>query len=186
MKKVYKNRLPKNTEVSNIDTEVVNGEVVVKIELEEKFNPKDGDFLVSSDGNVFIYTGLSTPISYGAYCGVNSNDDIDICHPLSSGWTPREGCRFATPREKSTFLKRLESEKYFRWDSKSKELVTTRWRAYDGESYYYIDSGGNVRMGTEWHTSDDNKRYEAGNYCRFEDELVPYAKQVKEIYKKLT
>lgn len=44
---------------------------------------------------------------------------------------------------------------------------------------------GNVRVDTDYYTSTDNERYEAGNYCRFEDELVPYARQVKEIYKKL-
>lgn len=45
MKKVYKNKLPKNTEVLNIFSRVENGEIVVEIDLKETFQPKFGDIV---------------------------------------------------------------------------------------------------------------------------------------------
>lgn len=73
MKKVYKNRLPKNTEVLNVNTKVVNGEVVVTIELKDRFQPKDGDFLIDADGDIFIYSDAKTQNSnfYSCYCGTH-------------------------------------------------------------------------------------------------------------------
>lgn len=56
MKKKYKNRLPKGAEVKGYIAHVENGEIIVEVELKDKFLPKDGDFLVSSLGNVFIYS----------------------------------------------------------------------------------------------------------------------------------
>lgn len=54
MKKTYKNQLLKGMEVESTNVRVENGEVVVDVELKEKFHPKDGDFLVDNDGDVFI------------------------------------------------------------------------------------------------------------------------------------
>lgn len=184
MKKVYKNKLPKNTEVSNIDTEVVNGEVVVTIELKDRFQPKDGDFLIDADGDIFIYSDAKTQNSnfYSCYCGTQHGK---IRAAFCYNWVDKNGCRFATPEEKDAFIIRLEKEYHKCWNAEKKELEIVRWRACYGEPYYYIDSSGNVRVATDYYTSTDNERYEVGNYCRFGDELVPYAKQVKEIYKKL-
>lgn len=45
MKKVYKNKLPKNTEVLNIFSRVENGKIVVEVNLKETFQPKFGDIV---------------------------------------------------------------------------------------------------------------------------------------------
>lgn len=45
MKKIYKNRLPKDKEVKNTNVRVENGDVVVEVELKDKFEPKSGDIV---------------------------------------------------------------------------------------------------------------------------------------------
>lgn len=183
MKKTYRFTLPQNKEVENTNLRVENGEVIVDIELKERFEPKDGDFLVSSRGKVFIYTGLSTRIRYGAYCGVNSNNNIDICHPLSSGWTNKEGCRYATPEEKADFLKRLEGEKHLRWNAEKKCLEDTRWKPKKGESYFWVNGIGNINKSDNL-TAIDLFRIMANNCFKTEDAAKIYADKFKEMLRK--
>lgn len=102
MKKTYRYRLPQNKEVICTDVRVENGEILVDVELEEKFEPKDGDFLVSGHGCTFIYSDMKAKdkFTYSSYCG-----DYRICGGISiefsNNWTLKKGCRFATPRRKS-------------------------------------------------------------------------------------
>lgn len=51
MKKTYVNRLPKNMEASSVNAKVVDGEIIVEVEMEEKFQPMFGDIvrIVPSD-----------------------------------------------------------------------------------------------------------------------------------------
>lgn len=93
--------------------------------LEDIFNPKDGDFVSTKDGRVFIHNGRGTEFQYGAYCGVNTGNKIIINDPLLSGWTGQNGCRFATEEEKQNFLDRLEIELGKRWNAETKQLEDT-------------------------------------------------------------
>ena len=54
MKKKYRNKLPKGAEVKGFNAYVENGEIIVNVELKEKFNPKDGGFLIDADGDIFL------------------------------------------------------------------------------------------------------------------------------------
>lgn len=123
MKKTYKNRLPKNMEASSINAKVVDGEVIVEVEMEERFQPKDGDFLVSKWDCVFIYSNKKPRdnSAYSSYCGVSRVTNI-ISLEFSDNWIYKEGCRYATPEEKVDFLKRLEKEWNKRWNTKKKCL----------------------------------------------------------------
>lgn len=83
MKKIYKNQLPKNMEVSSTNVRVENGEVIVDVEFKEKFEPKDGDFLTSSKGEIFIYSDKQPNVegSCCSYCGLfvfNQEDKFGI------------------------------------------------------------------------------------------------------------
>lgn len=122
MEKTYKFMIPQNKEVESTKVRVENGEMFVDVEFKDKFHPKDGDFLSSSRGNVFIYNGKYTNIQYGAYIGIDAYNTIIKCNPLSAGWTIKEGCRFATPEEKSSFLERLEKECHKTWNVEKKCL----------------------------------------------------------------
>lgn len=146
MKRKYVNRLPKGAEVKGYIAHVENGEIIVEVELKDRFQPKDGDFLVSSTGNVFIYSDEKAQNDnlYCCYCGVFQSSKLILTH-FSNCWTKKEGCRFATPKEKADFLKRLETEERLRWNADNKKLEPIRWKPKNGEKFYYIDVNGKVR-----------------------------------------
>ena len=183
MGKTYKFTLPQNKEVENTNVRVENGEVLVEVEFKEKFEPKDGDFLSTEDGRVFIYNNRYTSVQYGAYCGVDIYNNLIISDsPLLSGWTGKKGCRYATPEEKADFLKRLESEKHLRWNAEKKCLEDIRWKPNNGDYYFFVDSDGRIkrtRNVAHW----DVMRANINNCFPTEEAAQPYVDKIKEIFK---
>lgn len=186
MKKRYKFQLPQNKEVKGTNVRVENGEILVDVEFEEKFEPKDGDFLVSCRGGIFICSiTKSTWNSYGAYCGVNSLGDIIISENHSMFlWTPKDGSRYATEQEKAEFLERLEKELHKRWNAETKQLENIRWMPKAGDIYWFISYGGDVGR-TAFSEIDffDRSRISANNCFKTKEAAQPYAEQIKEILK---
>lgn len=56
MKKTYKYQLPQNKEVKGTNVRVENGEILVDVEFEEQFEPKDGEqyWFIEDDGSVSL------------------------------------------------------------------------------------------------------------------------------------
>lgn len=184
MGKTYKFTLPQNKEVENTNVRVENGEVLVEVEFKEKFEPKDGDFLSTEDGRVFIYNSRYTSVQYGAYCGVDIYNNLIISDsPLLPGWTGKKGCRYATPEEKADFLKRLEGEKHLRWNAEKKCLEDIRWRAEDGDEYFYVGFDYIVRNRIDERQVSANENYRNHNYFRTFEAAQKVADQIKEILK---
>ena len=184
MKRKYVNRLPKGAEVTGFNAYVENGEIIVNVELKEKLSPKDGDFLVSSKGCVFIYSDKEAklPSLYCCYCG-EYRSHLGILTTFSDNWTEKNGCRFATPEEKSAFLEKLESEAHLRWNAETKKLEPIRWRADKDCTYYYVDERGNVLGCNDTRGCASDSRYSCGNYFKTREVARPYADQIKEIFK---
>lgn len=109
-------------EVTSTSVRVENGNVFVDIELKEKFEPKDGDFVVTNNGCIFIYnsnySGLCKENSSGFHVGVDAFGDIVI----NDGGVFSRPERLATEQEKSTFLKRIEKELNKKWNPETKKL----------------------------------------------------------------
>lgn len=182
MKKKYRNRLPKGAEIKGYIAHVSDGEIIVEVELKDKFEPKDGDFLIDADGDIFICSNAYTQNSnfYSCYCGTHHGK---IRAAFCYNWVDKEGCRFATPEEKADFLKRLETEEHQRWNAETKKLEPIRWRADKGATYYYVDERGNVLACGDTHGCADDWRYFFGNYFRTREAAYPYAEKMKELFK---
>lgn len=118
MKKTYKNTLPKGLKVEDVNVRVENGEVVVDVYFD--LYPKDGDFLASKKGSIFIYKPTDTSDSYGCYCACLEDGDILI--KGSSDWALKVECRYATPAEKSVLLELLERKYRKKWNPEKKCL----------------------------------------------------------------
>lgn len=163
MKKTYRNRLQKGMEVENTNIRVENGEVLVEVEFKDKFEPKDGDFLHDKyyDITVIYKETSKTGIGFGM----------------------TKDFRYATPEEKSAFLKRLESEAHLRWNAETKKLEPIRWRAAVFEEFCYVDSHGDVCYRTDDLDDCSNNFYDIGNYFRTEEAAQKVADQIKEIFK---
>lgn len=185
MKKTYKNTLPKGMEVVETDLRIENGQLVVDVEFKEKFEPKDGDFLVSGETNhVFIYS--SKPAIIGAYvcncyCGINSENRV-IIETLNVGWTYKDDCRYATPEEKEYFLERLEKECGKRWNAETKQLEDVRWRPKKWERYYYIDFKCEVKE-TVNNSHVGELAIDVNNCFKTAEAAQPYADKMKEMFK---
>lgn len=184
MKKKYRNKLPKGAELKGYTAHVENGEIIVEVELKDKFEPKDGDFLVSSLGNVFIYSDKKAKYDnyYCCYCGEYDINGPVLTH-FSNAWTIKTDCRFAMPKEKDNFLKRLETEEHLRWNADTKKLEPIRWRADKGATYYYVDERGNVLACGDTHGCADDWRYFFGNYFKTRDAAKPYAEKMQELFR---
>lgn len=185
MKKTYVNKLPKGMEVENTEVQVKNGELTVSVYFKNSFNPKDGDFLVSATGNVFIYSDKDAVDSniYSSYCGMYAENDSSISTKFSNNWTFKEGCRFATSTEKSSFLKRLEREYNKKWNPETKQLEDIRWRAKKGEEYYTINGALDVVGEFAGACHHEDVLYNRGNYFRTVEAAQKVVDQIKEIFK---
>lgn len=121
MKRVYKNKLPKDMEVNNTNIRIENGELIIDVEFKKKLQPKDGDFLVSRLEGTFIYSNkkATNASTYSCYCG---EFDGEIFTEFSDSWTPKTDCRYATIEEKEAFLEKLEKEYNKKWNAEKKCL----------------------------------------------------------------
>lgn len=182
MKRTYVNRLPKNEEVKNTDVKIENGKLIVEVEFEDKFQPKDGDFCVSDAGFIFIVHNtynVGRQMRAFSYIGESDNNK-EIFKNLT--YTINNG-RYATPEEKESFLERLEKECGKRWNAETKELEDIRWRAKKGETYFYVDNCALVTTHGETFNMIDNIRYDLCNYFRYYESAQKVADQIKEIFK---
>ncbi len=55
-----------------------------------------------------------------------------------------------------------------------KETKPPRWRAEEGNIYYFISDVGEISVSTEYHVMFDNFRYNTGNYFSTEKEAKQY------------
>lgn len=178
MKKEYKFDLPKGKEVKSTNVRVEKGKVILECEFENEFNPKDGDFCISDTGLIFINKKYCNGSSQ-SYIGINSYGKISL---VSCFYQIMKNGRFATQKEKSTFLKRLEKEYNKRWNPKEKKLEDIRWRPRVGETYYYINGAG-VVCETQYTSVVDEEYFNVYNCFKTKKDAQPYSDQIKEIFK---
>ena len=185
MEKVVKIALPKGKETTDVKVKVSEKELIVTYSLKEKFSPKDGDFLISSSGNIFIYSGRKSCSYFGAYVGVGYEGDIVVKNASDTQWTQKDGCRYATDREKADFLERLKKEHNLAWNEETKKLETIRWRAGMAEVYYHIVEATEpvIAKSFESRCMIDDSLHASGNYFRTREAAKKVADQIKEILK---
>ena len=277
MRKKLSIDLPKRKEAKNVSYKVIDGKLEVSYDLEDKFEPKDGDFLCA-ENDVFIYNGIQGKDSFGAYIGVKKSGKIDFPLTMDS-WTEKEVCRYATKEEKEAFLARLERDFKLRWNTKkkhfeevytpkfgdivkvtfndincfkrnymiciypdkpnipdddffdiafidmmgnyidaekgsnrdaiitrasieeekelfdklveagkkwnpdTKQLEDIRWRAKEGEGFYFVNSQLDIMRMLDGRYTADEEQYKKGNYFRTPEAAQKVADQIKEIFK---
>lgn len=117
-------RLPKDKVANNIQARYVDGEIQVRYDIADKFEPKDGDFLTrEKDSIVVIYKDTDYSGGVVSYAGGCCKSKGHISTRTDTGWGYTENYRPATFSETFDFLVRLENEYGKAWDSKNKKLV---------------------------------------------------------------
>lgn len=180
MRKKYNIRIPKGKEVKNVKTNIVNGNIKVSFDLEDVFDPKDGDFVTDFDGDVFIVKDTNDYDIRDCYVGYSKLTGFKF--DIVSWARPK---RYSTMQEKQSFLERLKNEWGKRWNPETKKLEDIRRRAKENELYYYLIVGNPtiVKNMADTHLLFDDARYESGNYFRTYEAAKKVADQIKEIFK---
>lgn len=162
--------------------------VVFEQKKEEKWVPKDGDIYTTSKDGVGIYSGRYK--AYGdiipAYCGLRKdgalcirNDEIDG----DSGFGDFMEIRPATDAEKRRLFDAL-AKRGKRWNAETKRIEDLpRWRAKEGERFYYVYIDGSVFDDTDNNCSSDNSRYESCNYFKTREAAERTAEKIRKIFK---
>lgn len=179
--------LPKDCKVSDINTTVKDNYIVVEYipEKREKFIPKDGDIIFTETCNcvckwVSIFKEeIDRHIQ--TYCDISIPDD-SYASTFEGSLCARDDVkemRIATENEKQILFDFLKS-KGLKWNKEEKKVEKSRWRAKEGENYYYITDNG-VICGIDDGFNIDNNRYASGNYFKTTSEAEKYAEKIKKL-----
>ena len=154
-----------------------------EVNVEEKFQPKDGDIIAFG---MVLYN-----LSVGIFHRFADDDDTheDYVTLSSNGIHFNEGCwvtenmRPATEAEKLRLFDAL-AKKGKRWNAEKKCIEDLpRWRAKANETYYFIAIDVEVMDDIEDGGCVDDACYSAGNYFKTREAAERVAKQIREIFK---
>ena len=91
--------------------------------------------------------------------------------------------RPATEEEKKMFSDALK-ERGLRWNAEEKKVEKLpRWRANDGEKYFFINENTDVQTATEGYFMCDENMYIVSNYFKTEEAAERVAEEIREIFK---
>lgn len=181
MNKTYKIQLPRNKEAQNIKTNIKDGTIEVEVELNEKWEPKDGEICYARTSSklqkfIIIYNHREYSLERGVF-----NKDKWSLHKYGN-WI-YSYLRPATDSEKQLLFDALAKEGKM-WDAERKQVVDLpRWRAEKGGIHYGIGLDGNVYSVIDAYDYNDNSRYRQGNYFKTKEAAERVAEQIRKIFK---
>lgn len=157
---------------------------VITIER-EKPRFKDGDILAyvgnTDNTSTFIYKGEDANRSHKYYAGINVYKRLSIS--VDNARWGKEVLRPATEEEKQFLFDKM-AEQSLRWNAIEKRLENIRWRAKEGDSYYYIDSMLQVSMDHENMLGIDDKKFLSYNYFKTKEQAEKASELVKATLRK--
>lgn len=147
----------------------------------------DGDILTLQFNNkiVFIFREdeLNKKANKNGYYVCHTAENTISVHKKGSlffcGYT--KDARLATEEEKQFLFNKMKKQG-LKWNAKEKKVETIRWRAKNGEKYYYLNVDFSVSCST---ATSKNKGFDDMHYnsfCQFrtEKDAKEAAKRIKE------
>lgn len=146
---------------------VIKDNVVV---FEKEF--EEGDVLHSIHNEVMLIFKKSTSDTRFSshYDSIEAGGDI---------WNI-ECFRYATEEEKQLLFDKMK-EDGLQWNAEEKKIEKIRWRAKEGEYYYYINADGFASVNKHTNYITDYYRYDFGNYFRTKEQAEEAARRIKEV-----
>ena len=214
MKKQYKIQLPKGKKVTMTNVDFEDGVMTVNVELEnrkeQKYEPKDGDF-------IFVESRLKPYVTKYSYIGIFHDIIKDdgfstillmyaslkdegrlVCGNSIEPYINAEYIRPATEEEKKLLIDKL-AEVGKKWNPGTKSIEDVRWRAGICCLYYYINLFGDVEYNKRLEIFDpetmysdkdvrligytDDNFYNSGNYFKTREAAENVAEQIRNIFK---
>lgn len=140
MNKTYKIQLPRNKEAQNIKTSIKDGTIEVEVELNEKWEPRDGEiYFTNTDYAEYIFIAkkifsdhIATDVILRDKDYLSVGFDFDVFKEKTNLFRP------ATDTERQLLFDALAKEGKM-WDAEKKAVVDLpRWRAENGEEYFNV------------------------------------------------
>lgn len=194
MKKQYKIQLPKGKKVTMTNVDFEDGVMTVNVELEnrkeQKYEPKDGDFVYVKARYEHIAI-FKKEVRDDMYVYANWNMSFSVSKIIIDDSTPLccmqdlKEIRPATDKEKQLLFDALAKEGK-RWNPETKQIEDVRWRAGKNESYSYLICGETdylVTTTSDMRTHWDVNRYNCGNYFKTVEAAEKVAEQIREVFK---
>ena len=155
--------------------------VVFEPKKEEKWVPKDGDVIAfgadPEDLSIAIFESMEEDDCFKAHAVFDNR--ILFYKP---GWLFMN-IRPATDDEKQRLFDALAKEGK-RWNAETKQIEDLpRWRAKDGEKYYFISDCLDVDFTSEDSDEYDDSYYAADNYFKTEEAASRAAEKIRKILK---
>ena len=188
MNKTYKIQLPRNKEAQNIRTNIKDGTIEVEVELKEKWEPRDGEIVLSNNmchhPSIAVFFITPEDKRYVIY----DQWTKDVTYMPSMFWDLVLPIRPATDSEKQLLFDAL-AKKGKMWDAKKKQVVDLpRWRAENGEEYFdVIISPDNIRI-YKYHKDTESYSFIKNhnikdNRFKTKEAAERVAEQIREIFK---
>lgn len=154
---------------------------------EQKYEPKDGDFVYVKAGYEHIAI-FKEEVGEGMYVYANWNMSfsvskiiIDDSRPLCCIHDLRE-IRPATEREKKILIDKL-AEVGKRWNPETRTIEYMRWRAKEDELFYVVAFNAKIDSIKDSHGWWADACYEIGNYFKTKEAAEKVAEQIRNIFK---
>lgn len=127
-------KIKNNNEMIDATIEMVDGVMVVSPK-EVKFEPKDGDVIVSGGDTRFvaIFNKMKCDYAFFYYALLVLDGNK---RPQINNWASFLNVRPATEEEKKLLFDKL-AEEGLAWDAERKELFKIKWKPKVGEDFYY-------------------------------------------------
>lgn len=164
---------------------VKDGSVVFEKEEKEQVF-KDGDVLVSvvnrKRHNAFIYKNTDEDGFHSFYAGVNIANNLFINNIPQQRWG-KDDLSYATEEEKQKLFDKMKEEG-LQWNAAEKRVEKIRWRAKEGDNYWYVKIDLSTDTVTDSRHYFDGLLHKSYNYFRTRRQAKEAAKRVKETLKK--
>ena len=165
---------------------VVKDGSVTFVKEEEDKEFKDGDILID-DRKLSEFPCKIIMI----YKGAKSEDGCYECYifrNLMGSLVINKGCcgsefvriRHATEEEKAELFDKMK-EQGLKWNAEEKKVEKIKWRAEEGDGYFYVDNQGRKIAKNEECKFVDEDRFAFGNYFRTINQAEEAVRRMKEV-----
>lgn len=154
----------------------VKDDVVIFEPKERVF--KKGDIIVSKVNEILIVDVHSFENRI-LRSFVNIKADGTLFNSSYSLWNEHHAWRLATEEEKQLLFDKMK-EQSLRWNAEEKRVEKIRWRAEYRCRYHLVTSCLKVGSDIDFRRTEDEERWEVGNYFQTGEEAEEAAKTLRE------
>lgn len=159
-------------------TAIIGDGVVIFEEESKEQEFKRGDVIVSTMNEILLVDVHSFENRI-LRSFVHVQQDGILFNSSYSLWNEHHTWRLATEEEKQKLFAKMREQGLF-WNIEENRVEKIRWRAEDRYRYFYIDSCIKVGSSADFRYTEDEERWEVGNYFKTEEEAEEAAKILRE------